>query len=261
MDVRSAVVTGAAMGIGRAVVDQLVATGAPVVAMDINGDALEEAYSEIENVTRLVGDVREWSSHEKAADIAESQSPLGNWVNNAGMNVYGSAGEVTEAEIRAGYDLVAFGPLFGTSVAVRKMLPHGSGAIVTVSSIQGITAFPDFYIYGTAKAALVQSVRSVAIDYGGRGIRCNAVLPGVVDTPGARATIPEGQDHEEIVAAWGAISPMGRIASPQDVASAVTFLLSDEAAYINGTTLTVDGASTARCFPAPPAEPAESGTS
>lgn len=254
MTPRSVVVTGAAMGIGRAVVEKLAGALSPVVAIDVNGDALDEAYAGSDAVTAFVGDVRKWDTHEKAAKLAETYAPLGKWVNNAGTNVYGSAGDVSEAGIRRGYGLLAFGPLFGTAVAVRTMLSHGSGAIVTVSSIQGITAFPDFYIYGTAKAALIQSVRSVAIDYGARGIRCNAVLPGVVDTPGARATIPEGQDHEEVVAAWGAISPIGRIGTPAEIASAVTFLLSDEASYINGTALTVDGATTARCFPASPVD-------
>jgi NAD(P)-dependent dehydrogenase (short-subunit alcohol dehydrogenase family) len=251
---RSAVVTGAAMGIGEAVAKLLLMNGVHVIAMDIDGDAMSEAFSGHDNVTQVVGDIREWSAHERAAQVAEANAPLGMWVNNAGTNVYGSAGTVTEAQLRSGYDLIAFGPMFGTAVAVRTMLPHLSGAIVTVTSIQGVVAFPDFYIYGTAKAALIQSVRSVAIDYGQKGIRCNAVLPGVVDTPGARATIPDGISAEEMVNSWGGISPMGRVATPTDVAHAVVFLLSEHASYINGSTLTVDGGTTARCFPQSPVD-------
>lgn len=254
MSLRSAVVTGAAMGIGEAVVRRLTHDGAPVVALDLNGEALEEAFAGNDNVIPMVGDVRKWDAHEKAARLAEANAPLGKWVNNAGTNVYGSASRVTEAEIRAGYDLLAFGPMFGTAIAVRTMIRHGSGAIVTVSSIQGVAAFPDFYIYGTAKAALIQSVRSVAIDYGDKGIRCNAVLPGVVDTPGARATVPQGVPADEMVTSWGAISPMGRVATPLEVANSVAFLLSDDASYINGTTLTIDGGTTARCFPLSPVD-------
>jgi NAD(P)-dependent dehydrogenase (short-subunit alcohol dehydrogenase family) len=246
---KSAVVTGAAMGIGRATTRRLISEGVHVVAVDVDADALAQSFGQSGEVTHLIGDVCDWDTHAEAALTAENIAPMAYWVNNAARDIRGSAHTVTEAEMRSGYDLLALAPLFGTAIAVRTMIPHGSGSIVTISSIQGVAAFPDYYIYGTAKAALIQSARSVAIDYGSKGIRSNVILPGTIDTEMARATIPPDADAEEFMRQAGAIAPQGRVGTPEEVASAVWFLLSDESSYINGTAITVDGGSTARCFP------------
>ena len=140
------------------------------------------------------------------------------------------------------------------TVAVRHMLPRRAGSIVTVSSIQAVATFPRYFVYGAAKAALLQATRSVAVDYGPAGIRCNAVLPGTIDTSMLDVVIPTGVSRAEAVAREGELSPMGRIAAPGEVANVVAFLLSDEASYVSGAMLTVDGASTARCFAYPPLE-------
>lgn len=238
------------MGIGRATTRRLLKEGVHVVAVDVDAGALRASFPDDDSVTLLIGDVCEWDTHVEAARLAGQVAPLGYWVNNAGRNIVGSAHSVTEAELRAGYDIMAFAPLFGTAIAVRTMLEHGRGSIVTISSIQGIAAFPNYYIYGTAKAALIQSARSVAIDYGARGIRCNVILPGTIDTEMARAAVPPDADPDEFMRQAGGISPQGRVGEPHEVAAAVWFLLSDEASYVNGTAVAVDGASTARCFPA-----------
>lgn len=238
------------MGIGRAITRRLVTEGVQVVAVDIDADALTKSFGEVAGVTQLIGDVCDWDVHVEAARVAEETAPMAYWVNNAARDIRGSAHSVSEIDLRSGYDLLALAPLFGSAIAVRTMLPRGSGSIVTISSIQGVTAFPDYYIYGTAKAALIQSARSVAIDYGARGIRSNVVLPGAIDTEMARAAIPPDADPDEFMDQAGAIAPQGRVGKPEEVAAAVWFLLSDEASYINGSALTVDGGSTARCFPA-----------
>jgi len=132
------VVTGAASGIGLAIARALVADGTAVVGVDL---------AEGEFVT-VVGDVGDWDTHERAADAAGG---LTGWVNNAGVNVSGPAHTVGPDEIAAGLRVLQLGPMYGTAVAVRRLLPTG-GSIVNVSSIQGVAAFPGFFVWsGSAR--------------------------------------------------------------------------------------------------------------
>ncbi len=137
----------------------------------------------------VVGDVADWDSHERAADAAADRAPLRAWVNNAGVAIGGAAHEVDAAAIDAAIARAPGRGDGGTAVAVRRMLALPAddrgerGAIVNVSSIQGVAAFPSFYAYGAAKAAIIALARSVAVDHGHHGIRCNTVLPGTIETP------------------------------------------------------------------------------
>lgn len=242
--------TGAASGLGRSIAETLTARGWAVVGLDIKEEPLREAAREIGFVP-LVGSIAEWSAHEAAADLAEQSAPLGGWVNNAAIDLQGGAHEVDAAHVERGLEVLCTGPMFGLAVATRRMLAHRAGSIVTISSIQGVATFPRYFVYGSAKAALIQATRSVAVDYGPYGIRCNVVLPGTIDTPMLDEVIPAGMSRAEAVAAEGELSPMARIASPAEVAAVVAFLLSDEASYVSGASVPVDGASTARCFAYP----------
>jgi len=248
---RSCVVTGAASGLGLATAEALRERGWEVVGLDVDEAGLQRAAS-AHGLVPVVGSIADWAAHERAAEAAAELAPLGGWVNNAAIDLQGAAHEVDAEHVAAGLEVLLEGPMFGLAVAVRHMLPHGAGSIVTVSSIQAVATFPRYFVYGAAKAALLQATRSVAVDYGHAGIRCNAVLPGSIDTPMLDVVIPEGVSREESVAREGALSPMGRIATPDEVANVVAFLLSDEASYVSGATITVDGASTARCFAYPP---------
>ncbi|MBM7786186.1 SDR family NAD(P)-dependent oxidoreductase [Tenggerimyces flavus] len=247
----SAVVTGAAHGLGAAVVAALVSADVHVVATDIDDEGLSRLASEL-GVSTVVGGVEDPSSHETAAEVAERTAPLAWWVNNAGIDVQGAAHEITPASLEAALRVLQFGPMYGTCTAVRRMLPHGRGSIVNVSSIQAFALWPRYFAYGAAKAAVVAMSRSVAVDYAPYGIRCNAVLPGSMDTPMLRATLSPGADVSESLRQEGAISPMGRVASPTEVAAVIAFLLSDAASYVSGAEMVVDGATTARGFPTPP---------
>jgi NAD(P)-dependent dehydrogenase (short-subunit alcohol dehydrogenase family) len=142
--------------------------------------------------------------------------------------------------------------MYGTAVAVRRMLPHGTGSIVNVSSIQATHAFPRYFVYQAAKAAITMIAKGVAVDYGPFGIRCNAVLPGTMETPMLDETMPRDLPREEAVRREGELSPLLRVAQPEEVAEVVAFLLSDRASYVSGATIVVDGASSARCFAYPP---------
>jgi NAD(P)-dependent dehydrogenase (short-subunit alcohol dehydrogenase family) len=252
--VSSVVVTGAAMGIGRAIAAQLVRDGARVVGVDWNEAALAGTAAEL-GFEPVHGDVGDWATHERAADAAERLGTLAGWVNNAGIDIQGGAHEVTPAEIDRGLRVLLVGVMNGTAVAVRRMLPSRAGSIVNIASIQGNAAFPRYFVYGSAKAGVIQLCRSVAVDYGPAGIRCNAVLPGSIDTPMTDAVLPKDVPREEALRREGELSPLGRVAAAGEVAEVVCFLLSERASYVSGAQVVVDGASTARCFAYPPLEP------
>jgi NAD(P)-dependent dehydrogenase (short-subunit alcohol dehydrogenase family) len=237
------------MGIGLAVAQRLAADGYHVTCVDWNAEALERALASIDgDASAITGDIGDPSTHERAADAAERAGTLRAWVNNAGIDWSARAHEADAEHIDRGLRILLNGPMYGTAVAVRRMLATGGGAIVNVASIQGVAAFPGYYVYGVAKAGVAQIARNVCIDYAHHGIRCNSVLPGTVATPMTDSLLPEDMSREEALRIEGELAPMGRVAQPAELASAIAFLLSDEASYVNGTGLTVDGGSMARCF-------------
>jgi NAD(P)-dependent dehydrogenase (short-subunit alcohol dehydrogenase family) len=238
------------MGVGRAIAAQLVGDGIHVVGVDWNADALAQASAEL-GFEALHGDVGDWSTHERAADAAERAAPLRHWVNNAGIDIQGSAHEVTPDEIERGLRVLQLGVMYGLAVAVRRMLPARAGSIVNISSIQGTHAFPRYFVYQAAKAAVIMVTRGVAVDYGPFGIRCNAILPGTVATPMTYEVLPPEIPRDEALRIEGELHPLQRVAQPEEIAEVVAFLLSSRASFISGAAVPVDGAATARCFAYP----------
>ena len=148
--------------------------------------------------------------------------------------------------------MLQLGPMYGAAIAVRRMLRSGGGSIVNISSIQGAASFPGYYVYGSAKAAVLLATKSIAVDYGPFGIRCNAVLPGVIETPMTHTTLPPDLSREEGMRREGLLAPMLRAGQPEEMADVVAFLLSDRASYINGAEIIADGGAMARCYAYPP---------
>lgn len=254
-DERSVVVTGAAKGLGRSLSTLLAAVGWHVTGLDLDADGLYSLADELgERFGPVKGDIAEWAAHERAADAAERVAPLRGWVNNAAIDLQGGAHEVDAEHIVGGLGVLMAGPMYGGAVAVRRMLPARTGAIVNVSSIQGLAAFPRYYVYEAAKAGLVMATKSIAVDYAPFGLRANAVLPGTIDTPMTHATLPEEMDRADALRREGELAPLGRVAQPDEVARVAAFLLSDEASYVNGACVVADGGATARCFAYPPLE-------
>lgn len=251
----TAVVTGAAMGIGRAVAARLCAEGTHVIALDVNAEALESARSAVgERFEPLVGDIGDWETHERAADAAQAAGDLRFWVNNAGIDWVGAAHEIDRQHIEQGLRVLQLGPMYGACVAVRRMLPARTGSIVNVSSIQGVAAFPRYLVYDAAKAAILMLTKSIAVDYGPFGIRCNALLPGCIETPMTYATLPAELDRDEALRREGLLAPMLRVGQPEEMAEVVAFLLSERASYVNGAEIVADGGAVARAFAYPPLE-------
>jgi NAD(P)-dependent dehydrogenase (short-subunit alcohol dehydrogenase family) len=251
--VNAIVVTGAAKGIGRAIAERLVAEGGFLVGVDIDADALA-AVGEVlkEHFEPIVGDIGQWETHERAATAASAHGRLGGWVNNAGVDWTGATHEIDERHIDDGLRLLLNGPLYGTAVALRHMLSQGGGAIVNVASIQGVAAFPRYLVYDVAKAGVLMATKSVAVDYGAHGIRCNAVLPGCIETPMTYGTLPPDLSREEGLRREGLLAPMLRVGQPEEIAEVVAFLLSDHSSYVNGAEIVVDGGALARCYAYPP---------
>jgi NAD(P)-dependent dehydrogenase (short-subunit alcohol dehydrogenase family) len=249
---RTAVVTGAAKGIGQAIAARLLDDGVHVVAVDVDESALDAARRELGGrFEPLVGDVGDWDTHERAADAAQAAGELRYWVNNAGIDWVGAAHEIDAEHIERGLRVLQLGTMFGACMAVRRMLHARVGSIVNVSSIQGIVAFPRYFVYDAAKASILMVTKSIAVDYGAHGIRCNALLPGVIETPMTYATLPPELDRDEALRREGELAPMLRVGQPEEMAEVVAFLLSDRGSYVNGAEIVADGGAAARCFAYP----------
>jgi NAD(P)-dependent dehydrogenase (short-subunit alcohol dehydrogenase family) len=238
-----AIVTGAGSGVGEATARLMAREGASVVVADINKIAADRVASDIGRAVAAEVDVADEASVVRMIETAvESFGGLDVLHNNA----TDSSANALDTDIvtleMALFDRIVGvnlkGPLLGCKHAIPRMLARGGGSIINTASIEGFMGRGVRASYGAAKAGVVLLTKSVASQYGGRGIRCNAVAPGLVLTPAVAGMTPEQTE------ASYRMYPMPRLCAPGDVANAVLFLASDEAAYVNGTTLMVEGGAT-----------------
>jgi NAD(P)-dependent dehydrogenase (short-subunit alcohol dehydrogenase family) len=238
------VVTGAASGIGRACARALAAAGRPIAAWDVNGEGAEAAASSIREdfgvatLGRRVDVASSAQIGEAAASARSELGRLGALVHAAGVSGPCPIDEMTEEA----WDRVLDVNLRALPLLVRALLDDlrssEGAAIVGIASIASFIGYVDIVPYCASKAGMLGVVRALALTLAGDGVRVNAVCPGNVDTPmlQARATAtPERR------LAFERLTPLGRLGEPDDIARAVRFLLSDEASYVTGTQLVVDG--------------------
>jgi NAD(P)-dependent dehydrogenase (short-subunit alcohol dehydrogenase family) len=243
-----ALVTGAGAGIGAATATALAAEAAAVAVVDRDPAAAEAVASEIGGLP-LRADVR--SSRDARAAIGECAARLGGLdvlVNNAGVVRYGELPDLSEEDWDLQLDTNLKGPYLMARFAIPIMRERGGGAIVNLSSGQAVASQPLVAAYSASKAGVVAMTKTMAIDHGKDNIRVNCVLPGSVRTPMLRqgAELFGPSDPEAAMEAWGSEHPIGRVIEPEEVASVILFLASDEAAAVTGAAYLADGGLTAR---------------
>ncbi|MFN8674824.1 MAG: glucose 1-dehydrogenase [Thermomicrobiales bacterium] len=246
-----AVVTGGAQGIGQAVVEKFVAEGARVALLDIDeprGRATAGALGgESAGVRFIRCDItREADVSSAIAETIDTFSTLDILVNNAGVNTYFDATTMTEDE----WEKVFAVDLKGAWLCCKHALPHmrdqGAGSIVNIASLHAFMTNYNMFPYAAAKSGMVGMTRSLALDFGKHQIRVNAICPGWVRTQLVDEWLelqPEGKAAEQRVLDQ---QPLGRMATPMEIANFVAFVASDEASYLTGAALLIDGGLSAR---------------
>jgi NAD(P)-dependent dehydrogenase (short-subunit alcohol dehydrogenase family) len=243
---RSYVVTGGGRGVGRAIAERLLSDGHAVVVVELESNALEwtAGHSSGSRLVAVTGSAADELVVRQAADLAQAAGGFAGWVNNAA--VFRDAA-LDSAPVRDVLDLIALNlepVVVGCATAVRRFLAAGTpGTIVNVSSHQAQRPVRGALPYATAKAATEGLTRALAVDYGPRGIRVNAVALGSITTERYVALLARQTPEvvERIEADMARLHPIGRVGRPHEVAAAVAYLLSDEASFINGAILPLDG--------------------
>jgi 2-keto-3-deoxy-L-fuconate dehydrogenase len=236
---KSAVITSAAQGIGRATVLAMVAEGATVLATDINAPALNALANESAAISTMVVDVTSQASVDAMAAKTDAPDIL---FNCSGYVHSGTILDVVdkdwdfafELNVRAHYRMMrAFTP---------RWLEKGKISVINMASLaSSVKGVPNRFLYGTSKAAVIGMTKAMAADYLTKGIRVNAICPGTVDTPSLHDRMRATGDYEAAHKAFVARQPMGRLGVAEEIASLVVYLASDESGFITGQAINIDG--------------------
>lgn len=235
---KTALVTAAAQGIGRATALAYAREGAAVIATDINADKLGEIASTPGIKTRRL-DVTDPAG---IAALAQEVATLNILVNCAGFVHHGTVLECSVKDWDFSFNLNVRSMYLLIQALLPRMLDNGGGSIVNIASVAGsIKGIPNRFVYGASKAAVIGLTKSIAIDYVKRGIRCNAVCPGTIDTPSLGDRINAFADPVKARADFIARQPMGRLGTAEEIADLCVYLGSDESVFMTGQTVINDG--------------------
>ena len=234
---KTALVTGAAQGIGRAICEAFLAEGATVIATDLNQNALDEAFA-----GRAVTAIMDVTDVEAVVRVAGTHSDVSVLVNCAGWVANGSVLGGDPADLGRSLTI----NVVSMANTIRAFLPamraRRQGSIVNIASVvSSVMAAPNRFAYGTSKAAVIGLTLSVARDFIADGIRCNAISPGTVDSPSLGDRLRATGDEAAARAAFIARQPMGRIGRVEEVAAIAVLLASDEATFMSGSNVVIDG--------------------
>ncbi|HWH28285.1 MAG TPA: SDR family NAD(P)-dependent oxidoreductase [Mycobacteriales bacterium] len=229
----TALVTGGAQGIGKAIAARLVGDGFDVVIGDVNGDAVGRTAAEI-GARAVELDVTDPASVSRCAEGIDDLAVL---VNNAGVLRTGSLADTTVDDYRLVMDVNVLGPLLTTGALTEALAAGDGGAVVNIASMSARTSVPGTGVYSASKAAVVALTETAALELGPRGIRVNAVGPGRIKTEMTESRHADPAREERTAA----LIPVRRSGLPSDVADVVSFLASRDARYVTGQTLYVDG--------------------
>ena len=238
---KTALVTAAGQGIGRASVLAMAAQGAEVLATDVNPKLLE-VYGGVANVRTVVLDVMD-----KAAihAIVASMPRIDVLFNCAGYVHNGNILQATDDDWNFAFNLNVRSQFWMIQAVVPKMLESGGGSIINMASVaSSLKGLPNRFVYGASKAAVVGLTKAVAADFVAKGIRCNAIAPGTVDTPSLGDRINSYADPVQARKDFVARQPMGRLAQADEIAPVIVYLASDESVFATGQVFSVDGGMT-----------------
>lgn len=235
---KTCVVTGAGQGIGRAIAEAFAAEGATVIAVDLSEGPLTD-WTAAAGVTSALLDVTDPAAVARLAARYPEASVL---VNCVGVVAVGTVLDSEPAELERSFR-INVGSMANTIKAfLPGMRERRDGSIINIASVvSSIKAAPDRFVYSTTKAAVIGLTKSVAMDFIGEGVRCNAICPGTVESPSLHQRMAAQPDPVAALAAFTARQPMGRIGQPEEIARIAVMLASGDADFMSGTALVIDG--------------------
>ena len=250
---KTAIITGGASGMGKATAVALAKNGANVVIADINTEMAQEVIAEIVDsggkAVSFITDVTRMAEVKELIDkTLERFGRIDYLCNSAGLQTYGTVETTDEALWDKTMDVNLKSMFLTAKCCIPEMRKQGGGAIVNITSVQGIRSQRNAFAYGTSKGAVISMTRAMALDYAPYNIRVNCICPGAIDTPMLRFGAGEHGDVEEVLEEWGSHHPIGRIGQPEEIANTVLFLLSDQSSFMIGQPVIVDGGLTSGIF-------------
>lgn len=244
---RTSIITGGGSGIGKSIAERFARAGADVAILDVDAEAAEETVEEIRDAGGTAAffscDVADWDAvHDTVDAVVDRFDGLDILINNAGVAHVGSVEETTEEDFDRIYRVNVKG-VYNCLHAGIEPLKDSEGVIVNIASVASSTGIPDRFAYSMSKGAVLTMTYSVACDYADDGIRCNAISPARIHTPFVDGFLEENypERQEEMFETLSQTQPIGRMGEPEEVAELALYLCSDEANFITGSNIPIDG--------------------